>query len=91
MNEIENIKISQNSTIKEALKIIGDGAMQIAIIVDEKEKLLGTLTDGDIRRGLLKGLDLNSSIESLISSNFATTVSPYISFPSAEGLTGITR
>lgn len=69
MNDIENIKISQNSTIKEALKTIGDGAMQIAIIVDEKDKLLGTLTDGDIRRGLLKGLDLNSSIESLISRN----------------------
>ena len=69
MKGIENIKISQNATIKEALKIIGDGAMQIAIIVDEKDKLLGTLTDGDIRRGLLKGLDLNSSIESLISRN----------------------
>ena len=31
------------------------------------DKLLGTLTDGDIRRGLLEGLDLDSSIESIIS------------------------
>jgi dTDP-glucose pyrophosphorylase len=66
MKNIQDIKLSINSTIKKALKIIDNGALQIAIIVDENDKLLGTLTDGDIRRGLLKGLDLNSSIESVI-------------------------
>ena len=35
--------------------------MQIALVVDENDKLVGTLTDGDIRRGLLKNFDLNSS------------------------------
>lgn len=66
MKNIEEIKLAPNSTIKEALEIIDKGALQIALIVDENDKLLGTLTDGDIRRGLLKGLDLNSSIESII-------------------------
>jgi dTDP-glucose pyrophosphorylase len=66
MKNIQNIKLTINATIKEALQIIDGGAMQIALIVDEKEKLLGTLTDGDIRRGLLNGLDLNSSIEPII-------------------------
>lgn len=66
MKNIDNIKLNINSTIKEALQIIDNGALQIALIVDENDKLLGTLTDGDIRRGLLKGLDLNSSIESII-------------------------
>lgn len=66
MKNVENIKLKHNSTIKEALEIIDKGSMQIALIVDENDKLLGTLTDGDIRRGLLKGLDLNSSIESII-------------------------
>lgn len=66
MKNVENIKLIQNSTIKEALEIIDKGSMQIALIVDENDRLLGTLTDGDIRRGLLKGLDLNSSIESII-------------------------
>lgn len=66
MKNINNIKLNINSTIKEALQIIDNGALQIALIVDENDKLLGTLTDGDIRRGLLKGLDLNSSIESII-------------------------
>ena len=66
MRNIENIKLKPNATIKEALILIDKGSMQIALIVDENEKLLGTLTDGDIRRGLIKGLDLNSSIETII-------------------------
>ena len=66
VKKIQNIKLSKSATIKEALEIINKGAMQIALIVDEKDKLLGTLTDGDIRRGLLKGLNLNNSIEPLV-------------------------
>jgi dTDP-glucose pyrophosphorylase/predicted transcriptional regulator len=65
MKDIQNIKLSKNASIEEALKVIGDGAMQIALVVDKSDKLIGTLTDGDIRRGLLKGLDLNSSIQSI--------------------------
>jgi dTDP-glucose pyrophosphorylase len=66
MKNIENLKLNINSIIKEALEIIDKAAMQIALVVDENDKLIGTLTDGDIRRGLLKGLDLNSPIESII-------------------------
>jgi len=66
MKNIENIKLTSSATIKEALEIIDNGAMQIALVVDENDTLLGTLTDGDIRRGLLKGLDLNSSIQSIV-------------------------
>jgi len=66
MKNIENIKLKQNATIKEALGIIDSGAMQIALVVDDNDKLLGTLTDGDIRRGILRGLDLDSSIETIV-------------------------
>jgi dTDP-glucose pyrophosphorylase len=66
MKNIEKLKITKDSTIKQALKVISKGGVKIAIIVDKKNKLLGTLTDGDIRRGFLKGLDLNSSIKSII-------------------------
>lgn len=69
MNSISNIKLMPSSTIKEALKIIDRGAMQIAIVLDENGKLIGTITDGDIRRGLLNGLDLNSLIDSIIYKN----------------------
>ncbi len=69
MKSIQNIKLTSAATIKEALKIIDIGAMQIAIIVDEEDRLIGTLTDGDIRRGLLKGLSLEDAIESIIFKN----------------------
>ena len=73
MTNIEKIKLSPNATIKQALKTISKGAVKIAIVVDKKNKLLGTLTDGDIRRGFLKGLNINSSIKSII---FKKPISP---------------
>ena len=66
MKNLEKIKISLDATINKALKVISDGAIQIAIVVDKNDKLLGTLTDGDIRRGFLKGLNMSSSIKSII-------------------------
>ncbi|ARQ97967.1 glucosamine-1-P guanylyltransferase [Campylobacter lanienae NCTC 13004] len=63
--DINSIKLSPNSTIKEALKIINNGALQMALVVDENGALLGTISDGDIRRGLLNSMELTSSIESL--------------------------
>ena len=69
MKNYQNILLTPTSTIKEALKIIDEGTMQIALVVDAKQKLLGTLTDGDIRRGLLKNLSLGDTIESIIFKN----------------------
>lgn len=66
MKNYKNILLKPTSTIKEALHIINNGAMQIALVVDENEKLLGTITDGDIRRGLLDNLSLDDSIETII-------------------------
>ena len=66
MKNYKNILLNPNSTIREALKIIDSGAMKIAIVIDENEKLLGTITDGDIRRGLLGTLGLDDTIESII-------------------------
>lgn len=66
MKSVENLKLSPKSTIREALHIIDTGAMQIAIVVDEHDRLIGTLTDGDIRRGLLNNLSLDASIESIV-------------------------
>lgn len=45
MKNYKNILLKSTSTIKEALKIIDSGAMQIALVIDENEKLLGTVTD----------------------------------------------
>ncbi|MFT6906215.1 MAG: dTDP-glucose pyrophosphorylase [Oleiphilaceae bacterium] len=69
MKSFENIRLAVDSTIKDALKIIDSGAMKIALVLDGENKLLGTVSDGDIRRGLLNGLTLDDGIESIIFRN----------------------
>lgn len=66
MKNIDNITLNENSKISDALRIIDSGAMKIALVVDNTGKLLGTLTDGDIRRGLLQGLTLDDGIKPVI-------------------------
>ena len=51
---------------KKALKVIDSGAIKIGVVVDENEKLVGTVTDGDIRRGILNNLSLDDAIDSVV-------------------------
>lgn len=55
-----------NASIRDAIRNLNDVAIQIVLVTDEDGRLVGTLCDGDIRRGLLKGLHLDSSIESVL-------------------------
>jgi dTDP-glucose pyrophosphorylase len=57
------------AVIEDAIKILDDACLGIVLICDEEMKLLGTVTDGDIRRGLLRGLSLTSPIANVINSN----------------------
>lgn len=50
--------ISQSDTIKQSLEIINNEALRVALVVDSNQHLVGVVTDGDIRRGLLKNLTL---------------------------------
>ncbi len=55
-----------DATVQQAIRNLDASALQIALVVAADGILLGTLTDGDIRRGLLRGLDLNSPVTSII-------------------------
>lgn len=56
-------------SILDVMKVINDSVYRIALIADENNLLIGTLTDGDIRRGLLSGADLNDSVSSVMNSS----------------------
>jgi dTDP-glucose pyrophosphorylase len=56
----------KNSTIAQAISNLNKGGIKIVLVVDKDTKLIGTISDGDIRRGLLKGLDLNSTIAGIV-------------------------
>lgn len=60
--KISNL-IRPNNSIVDALKRLDESALKLLVVVDEHNKLLGTCSDGDIRRLLLKGNALDSSIE----------------------------
>lgn len=54
------------ATLQLAIRNLDETALQIALVVTPEGALLGTVTDGDIRRGLLRGLNLNSSIDAIM-------------------------
>ncbi len=47
--------INKDSKIEDVIKNLNETALQIALVVNNKKKLIGTITDGDIRRGLIRG------------------------------------
>ena len=58
--------LNSNATLHQAIGCLENSSLQIVIVVAEDSRLLGTLTDGDIRRGLLRGLEMGSTVESII-------------------------
>lgn len=58
-----------SATIEQAVRGLDHCGTRIILIVTESGELLGTVSDGDIRRGLLRGLSLGSSIDSVIHRN----------------------
>jgi NDP-sugar pyrophosphorylase family protein len=63
------------TSIQHAIRSLDQASIKIVMVVNEAGELEGTISDGDIRRGLLKGLDLNSPIASVIHRN-ALVVTP---------------
>lgn len=66
------------SSIGQAIKCLDESKIQIVLVCEENDKLVGTITDGDIRRGLLNGMNLESPL-SLIIKHDAFVVTPPIS------------
>ena len=63
----ENPLVSADTTVQEALFVMTDKGLGAVSVVDEEGKMLGVLTDGDIRRGLSKGVDfLQRSVADLM-------------------------
>jgi dTDP-glucose pyrophosphorylase len=55
-----------DSTLRDVIANMNMSSLRIVLIVNTRDELEGTISDGDIRRGLLKGLDIDSPIETVI-------------------------
>lgn len=54
-----------DATLEQAIRNLNETGLQIALLISQDETLFGTITDGDIRRGLLRGLTLASPLSSV--------------------------
>ena len=61
--------LSENSTIKNVIDNLNNSGLKISLVVNKKNKFVGTITDGDIRRGISEGLNLKSKITKIINKN----------------------
>ncbi|MES3025461.1 MAG: nucleotidyltransferase family protein [Pseudomonadota bacterium] len=58
-----------DASLHQAIRCLDESGLQIVILVCDGGKLVGTLTDGDIRRGLLRGLELGSPVARIINTD----------------------
>lgn len=70
--DLQSVTISIEAKVVDALRIIDDSGYQVAMVVDQVGTLKGIITDGDIRRGLLRGLTLEAPVSGVMNSNPVT-------------------
>ncbi len=62
MFSVENYFINPDASVKDALKILEEHAGKIVLVVDNNNVLLGTITDGDVRRAILESFTIDSTV-----------------------------
>jgi dTDP-glucose pyrophosphorylase/predicted transcriptional regulator len=58
--------LTSQASIGRAIEVLNEASLKFLMVVNESNVLIGTISDGDIRRGLLKGLEFSSSIEHIV-------------------------
>jgi dTDP-glucose pyrophosphorylase len=58
--------VPRTATLTDAMRTLSESSAQICLVVDESDRLLGTVTDGDIRRALLRAESMNSTVDRIM-------------------------
>lgn len=58
----QQVVISPETSLRSTIEVIDRGALQIALVCDQQQRLVGVVTDGDIRRALIRGLSLECAV-----------------------------
>lgn len=66
MKEWRKVLLPCAATVRDAIAALEHSAMGIALVVDSDTRLLGTVTDGDIRRAILRNVPLDGSVDELL-------------------------
>lgn len=68
--KVSSLFCSRTATLFECLKIINSGGVGAALLVDDELKMIGLITDGEVRRALIAGASLNENVELYANKNF---------------------
>lgn len=63
------ILMSEGESLRQAIEVIENGNLQIALVLDQAGCLKGTVTDGDIRRGILRGVGLDDGVDKVMNNH----------------------
>lgn len=69
-HKLQDLLIPLGTTIKQAMRDLNASAQKILFVTDEKNHLLGTVTDGDIRRAIIRGSGLTNKIDTIMNQHF---------------------
>ncbi len=67
--DIKKLIVDGNTPIIQAMKVIDENTAKVALVVDSHDKLIGTVTDGDIRRGLIQNKSTNDTVQLIMNPN----------------------
>lgn len=69
MEKWEQAILKESATLHQAIRNLNEVALQLILVVDKEGHLIGTISDGDIRRALIKELDFTSKISLIMNKN----------------------
>ena len=70
----KKISLDPEDTLSKAITVLDEGGMRIALVVGKSGKLQGTITDGDIRRALLRHLGMDALVTEVMQQNPTTAL-----------------
>ncbi len=66
---MKNITVQSNITIRQSMKKLSQSGEKCLVIIDDNKMLLGTLSDGDLRKAILNGSEMSDSIQQIYQTN----------------------
>ncbi len=66
LRQLNDLTVTPDVSVRFALEVIDRSKRQIALVVDSAGKLVATVTDGDVRRGILNGIDLDGPVSQVM-------------------------
>ncbi|HHE04902.1 MAG TPA: CBS domain-containing protein, partial [candidate division WOR-3 bacterium] len=67
--QYKQVLIRPDTPLREAIKQMDIAALQVLVVVDNKDRLLGIVTDGDVRRAIINGIDFKEPVSSIMTKN----------------------